>query len=142
MAHSREVRLPFCDHRIAEYVFSLPANLIMGHAQTKYLLRQSMRDILPEQVRRRWNKQGFLPPQAQWFRDGLLDLAEEIFNGSEFGQSPMWDSTWWRRAAHRLRRGEDSLAIQVWKPFISELWRRHFVERAKKLPKAAPLAAG
>jgi asparagine synthase (glutamine-hydrolysing) len=141
MAHSREVRLPFCDHRIAEYVFSLPANLIMGHAQTKYLLRQSMRGILPEQVRTRWNKQGFLPPQAQWFRDGLLDLAEEIFNGREFGQSPMWDSTWWRHAVHRLRRGEDALATQVWKPFISELWLRYFVERAKKLPKVAPLAA-
>lgn len=140
MAHSREVRLPFCDHRIAEYVFSLPANLIMGHAQTKYLLRQSMRDILPEQVRRRWNKQGFLPPQAQWFRGGLLDLAEEIFDSGEFRQSPMWDSTWWRHAARRLRRGENALATQVWKPFISELWRRHFVERAKKLPKVAPLA--
>lgn len=139
MAHSREVRLPFCDHRIAEFVFSLPENLIMGNAQTKYLLRESMRGILPEGVRTRWNKQGFLPPQAQWFRDGLLDIAEDIFNSANFAQSDMWDADWWRLAVQRLRRGEGALAIQVWKPFISELWFRKFVERARLLPRIAPL---
>ncbi len=63
MAHSREVRLPFCDHRIAEFAFSLPPGFLMGGAQTKRLLREAMRGILPEPVRLRWNKQGFLPPQ-------------------------------------------------------------------------------
>ena len=46
MAHSREVRLPFCDHRIAEFIFALPPHLLMGEVQTKRLLRESMRDIL------------------------------------------------------------------------------------------------
>ncbi|MBC8158327.1 MAG: asparagine synthase (glutamine-hydrolyzing) [Alphaproteobacteria bacterium] len=141
MAHSREVRLPFCDHRIAEYAFSLPENLLMGKAQTKYLLREAMRDILPEPVRTRWNKQGFLPPQAQWFRDGLLDLAEQVFNGRDFAQNPMWDARWWQRAARRLRRGEDALAVQLWKPFIGQLWLTSFVERARNLPRVAPLRA-
>ena len=141
MAHSREVRLPFCDHRIAEYVFSLPQNMIMGNAQTKYLLRESMRDILPEPVRTRWYKQGFQPPHAQWFQDGLLGLADDVFNSASFSQNDMWDAGWWRQAIARLRRGDSALAVQVWKPFISELWFRHFVDRAKKQPKFAPLAA-
>ncbi len=139
MAHSREVRLPFCDHRIAEYVFSLPEDLIMGKAQTKRLLREAMKGVLPEPIRTRWNKQGFLPPQADWFRGGLLDLAEEIFNGVDFAQSPLWDAPWWRRAIARLRQGEDALAVQVWKPFIAELWAKYFIERVKNQPKVAPL---
>ena len=139
MAHSREVRLPFCDHRIAEFVFSLPENMIMGNAQTKYLLRESMRDILPENVRTRWNKQGFLPPHARWFQDGLLDFAEEIFNRPGFLQNQIWDAKWWRRVIRRVREGEDHLATQLWKPFISELWFEHFVERVKKQPKFNPL---
>ena len=141
MAHSREVRLPFCDHRIADYVFSLPEDLIMGSAQTKYLLREAMRGILPEPIRTRWNKQGFLPPQAQWFRDGLLDMAEDIFNSLDFARNPLWDTKWWQHAAQRLRKGEDALAVQLWKPFISQLWLNLFVKRVKELPKIAPLKA-
>ncbi len=140
MAHSREVRLPFCDHRIAEFAFSLPHGFLMGGAQTKRLLREAMRGILPEPVRLRWNKQGFLPPQAQWFRDGLLDAAEEIFNDPGFGADGPWQADWWRRVAKRLRHGEDALALPVWKPFITELWRRNFVARARRLPRADPLA--
>ncbi len=140
MAHSREVRLPFCDHRIAEFAFSLPPAFLMGGAQTKRLLREAMRGVLPEPVRTRWNKQGFLPPQAQWFRDGLLDAAEEVFNDPSFAGQDLWDAGWWRRTARRLRRGEDHLAVPVWKPFIAELWRREFVERARGLPPMAPLA--
>lgn len=140
MAHSREVRLPFCDHRIAEFAFSLPQEFLMGGAQTKRLLREAMRGILPEPVRLRWNKQGFLPPQAQWFRDGLLDAAEEIFNDPGFGADGPWQADWWRRVAKRLRNGEDALALPVWKPFITELWRRSFVARARRLPRAHPLA--
>jgi len=68
MAHSREVRLPFCDHRIAEFVFRLPPHLLMGEVQTKRLLRESMHGILPEGIRTRWNKQGFRPPQDLWLQ--------------------------------------------------------------------------
>ncbi|MBT3359052.1 MAG: asparagine synthase (glutamine-hydrolyzing) [Rhodospirillales bacterium] len=139
MAHSREVRLPFCDHRIAEFVFSLPERLIMGDAQTKYLLREAMRGVLPEPIRTRWNKQGFLPPHAQWLRGGLRGLAEEVFSSSDFSQNPMWDAAWWQRVVQRLDQGEDALAVQLWKPFISELWLKKFVERARKQPRIAPL---
>ena len=142
MAHSREVRLPFCDHRIAEFAFSLPAEFLMGGAQTKRLLREAMRDILPEPVRTRWKKQGFLPPQAEWFHAGLLSAAEEVFNDPGFANHSPWDAKWWRRAARRLRRGEDGLAVPVWKPFIAELWRRDFAERARNLPRVSPLAGG
>lgn len=135
MAHSREVRLPFCDHRIAEFAFSLPDRLLMGHAQTKYLLREAMRGVLPDAVRTRWNKQGFLPPQAEWFRGGLLDVAEDLFNSRSFADSSIWDASWWQGVARRLRDGEDALAVPLWKPFICELWLRHFVERVRAQPR-------
>jgi asparagine synthase (glutamine-hydrolysing) len=135
MAHSREVRLPFCDHRIADFVFGLPAQALMGDAQTKRLLRESMRGILPEPIRTRWRKQGFLPPDAQWFGECLLDEAESLFASAEFDASPMWDAPWWRRAARRLRTGETSLARVLWKPFITESWRRRVLPRLASLPR-------
>jgi asparagine synthase (glutamine-hydrolysing) len=133
MAHSREVRLPFCDYRLAELALSLPPEHLMGDAQTKRLLRESMRGILPEPVRARWNKQGFRPPQETWFRGGLLTVAEDLLHSRSFCESEYWDARWWHRALDRLKRGETRLGWTIWQPFIGEAWKHHFVR---------PLAAG
>ncbi|HVE13213.1 MAG TPA: asparagine synthase C-terminal domain-containing protein, partial [Elusimicrobiota bacterium] len=128
MAHSREVRLPFCDHRIAELAFSLPPHLLMGDAQTKRLLRESMRGILPEPVRARWNKQGFRPPQDLWFRSPrMLEAAQDVFGSASFRSSRYWSAVWWQKALERTRRGELSLAWALWQPFIIESWKAQFL---------------
>jgi asparagine synthase (glutamine-hydrolysing) len=129
MAHSREVRLPFCDHRLAEFIFRLPPHLLMGDIQTKRLLRESMRGIIPEAIRTRWNKQGFRPPQDSWFKSkALLALVRRTLNRSSFTHSPYWVSSWWLQALARIEAGETGLAWTVWEPFIIEQWREHFLE--------------
>ena len=138
MAHSREVRLPFCDHRIAEFVLAQPPELLMGEVQTKLLLRESMRGVLPEGVRARWNKQGFRPPQQEWFAAPRMQAAvREAFASDAFRQSPHWDPPWWDRLLGRIERGEHALGWVAWQPYAIELWRRHFLERI-----AAGRAAG
>ncbi len=138
MAHSREVRLPFCDHRIAEFVFGLPAPLLMGEVQTKRLLRESMRGILPESIRTRWNKQGFRPPQDQWFRSpALIAQVREVFSSADFQASPHWIPAWWRRALDRVEQGELSLGWTLWQPYIIEQWRTHFVAEIRRRRVAA-----
>lgn len=129
MAHSREVRLPFCDHRIAEFVFRLPPHLLMGEVQTKRLLRESMRGILPEGIRTRWNKQGFLPPQPLWFDspEFLRRVEGTLADASARADSP-WLPRWWTSALRRAKAGEPSLSWVLWQPFIIEEWRRHFLQ--------------
>lgn len=132
MAHSREVRLPFCDHRLAELGLSLPPQHLMGDTQTKRLLRESMRGVLPEAIRTRWGKQGFRPPQETWFRGGLLDMAEDLLHSTTFVQSEFWDVAWWHGVLRRLRRGESGLGWLLWQPFIGEAWKRHFVAPVRR----------
>ena len=130
MAHSREVRLPFCDHRIAEFVFRLPPHLLMGEVQTKRLLREGMRGILPEGIRTRWNKQGFRPPQDLWFQSSaFVQLVADSLGSASFRDNPYWLPDWWNRGLQRVRRGEPSLGWGIWQPFILEQWRRHFLDR-------------
>ena len=125
MAHSREVRLPFCDHRIAEFVFRLPPQLLMGEVQTKRLLRESMRGILPEGIRARWNKQGFRPPQDLWFQSpAFLRLVHDTLGSRSFRESPYWTSGWWQKALERVEQGQLRLGWTIWHPFILEQWRR------------------
>lgn len=135
MAHSREVRLPFCDHRIAEFCFSLPPRLLMGDAETKRLLRRAMKGVLPEAIRTRWNKQGFLAPQTSWFQNELLPLAEETISSRGFAERGYWNVGWWKSCLKRFKSGETALASTLWQPVIAEAWRAHFVDRIALAPR-------
>lgn len=142
MAHSREVRLPFCDHRIAEFVFRLPPHMLMGEVQTKRLLRESMKGILPEGIRTRWNKQGFRPPQDLWFQSStFMQLVTDTLGAPSFRNSSYWLPQWWGRGLDRIRKGDLSLGWGVWQPFILEQWRSHFLNRLREERKSVRTAA-
>jgi asparagine synthase (glutamine-hydrolysing) len=68
MAHGREVRLPFLDHQLVEFVFSLPPEYKIRKGWTKWILRQSMNKKLPGDITWRKDKTGFEPPQKQWLQ--------------------------------------------------------------------------
>lgn len=139
MAHSREVRLPFCDHRIIEFALSLPPEYLMGDAQTKRLLRAASEGLLPEPIRTRWNKQGFLPPIVQWLDGGLIDAVDARLGAPGFGEGSPWEAGWWRKAAARYRAGDRALAGSIWKVFIADAWREYFVNRARTQQKHSAL---
>lgn len=69
MAHSREVRLPFLDHRLVELVFRLPEHCLQRHGWTKWILREAFRDIVPSAITNRVDKLGYMPPQKRWLGD-------------------------------------------------------------------------
>ena len=139
MAHSREVRLPFCDHRIFEFAISMPAEFLMGNAETKRLLRGAAEGVLPDQVRTRWRKQGFLPPIETWLDGPLGGLVRDVFNSPSFADSGLWNVTWWQGLLDRFQAGERHLASVIWKPFSVEMWRRHFLTPVRDMPKYPPL---
>ena len=72
MAHGREVRLPFLNHELVEFIFSLPSQLKMHDGWTKFLLRKAMDKKLPDEIVWRKDKVGFEPPQKQWMQDTTL----------------------------------------------------------------------
>jgi asparagine synthase (glutamine-hydrolysing) len=132
MAHSREVRLPFCDHRLAEFALGLPPQMLMGEVQTKRVLRESLRGVLPEPIRTRWNKQGFRPPQDLWFQSKpFLAMAQDLLASRSFRDSPLWRPQVWDRMLSRVRAGELALGWTLWHPLVIELWRREFLDRVK-----------
>ena len=81
MAHGREVRLPFLQHQLVEFIFSLPANFKIRDGRTKWILRKSMESLLPAAITWRTDKVGFEPPQQSWMQAGpaqdLLQAAKQ-----------------------------------------------------------------
>lgn len=72
MAHSREVRLPFLNHKLVEFVFSLPDEYKLNNGWTKFLLRKSMNKILPTSICWRVDKIGYEPPQNKWIESEIF----------------------------------------------------------------------
>ena len=68
MAHSIESRLPFLDHRLVEFVFSLPGEYKLRDGRGKALLREAVRDDVPDAILRDRPKLGFVVPIRDWFR--------------------------------------------------------------------------
>ncbi len=72
MAFSIESRVPFLDHRLVEYGFSLPIKWRLKNGETKYILREAMQDVLPDAIYKRKDKKGFVTPGEQRWAQGPL----------------------------------------------------------------------
>jgi asparagine synthase (glutamine-hydrolysing) len=72
MAHGRELRLPFLNHELAAFVFSLPSHFKIHDGWTKYILRKTMEDQLPREIVWRKDKTGFEPPQQTWMQNNRV----------------------------------------------------------------------
>jgi asparagine synthase (glutamine-hydrolysing) len=78
MAHSVESRVPFLDHRLVEFVFSLPTDFKIRNGCTKVVLRESMRGILPDKIRKRMDKLGFVTAEEEWIRSQKTELFRQL----------------------------------------------------------------
>jgi asparagine synthase (glutamine-hydrolysing) len=76
MAHSLEVRVPFLDHELVEYVATIPSCLRLKGATEKYILRQAVKNMVPPQIVNR-RKAGFHIPIDTWFRAELAPFVRD-----------------------------------------------------------------
>ncbi|MGE0601289.1 MAG: asparagine synthase (glutamine-hydrolyzing) [Dehalococcoidia bacterium] len=133
MAFSREVRLPFLDHRLVEYCFGLPPDLLLKSATTKVVLRESMRGIVPDAILDRKDKLAYAPPQQQWnhgpLRAWIMTMLERAARRTEFFNPETVSSLSGRFDAGK----DDTLA---WRVASTEAWFETMVERPE------PIAAG
>lgn len=72
MAHAVEVRLPFLNHQLAEFLFTLPPQFKIKDGWTKWILRHSMKDVLPKEIVWQKDKIGFEPPQKNWMSNKFI----------------------------------------------------------------------
>ena len=80
MGHSIESRVPFLDYRLVEFVLGLPDEYKLSGGVTKRVLRQGMSGILPDAIRDRMDKLGFVTPEETWLRETAPDLFREKVN--------------------------------------------------------------
>jgi asparagine synthase (glutamine-hydrolysing) len=77
MAHSVEARLPFLDYRLVEFLASLGDEKKIVDGETKWILRQAMKGIVPAPILERQDKMGFATPEDKWLRGPLRGLVHD-----------------------------------------------------------------
>lgn len=91
MLNGVEVRMPFMDYRLVQYVFSLPLASKIGNGFTKRILRDAMHNIVPENIIRRKLKIGLMAPMYDWYNNKLNQIILDEVNSSSFLNSPYWN---------------------------------------------------
>jgi asparagine synthase (glutamine-hydrolysing) len=106
MASSVEGRFPFLDHRLIEFANRLPPKLKMKGLTEKYLLKKSMRGLLPESIRTR-TKQPYRAPDSQsFFENGkAVDYVEDLFSDARINRAGYFDSSAVRKLFEKCRTG-------------------------------------
>ncbi|MCX6182484.1 MAG: asparagine synthase C-terminal domain-containing protein, partial [Bacteroidetes bacterium] len=83
MANSLEVRVPFLDHELVNFVFSLPEDYKICSTHRKRILQDTYKDILPERLYKR-PKHGFEVPLLSWFRTDLKSMIHNDLLSTDF----------------------------------------------------------
>ncbi len=128
MAFGIEPRLPFLDHRLVEYAFALPSDLKLHEGWTKVLLRQAMDGILPDPVRWRTDKLGFVTPEDEWFRTSLREMAQDILFDARTRSRGYLNLDAVRREFDAHQAGRKNLGFVLWRWLNVELWCREFLD--------------
>jgi asparagine synthase (glutamine-hydrolysing) len=125
MAHSLEVRPPFLDHRVVEFAGRLPHDLKVNGSKLKFVLRELMRDKLPQSVLTR-SKQGFDIPTHHWFRTILKPLLLETVNRQSVESTGVfsWPAVEMAIGDHLERRA--NYGYHLWGLLTFFLWRKRW----------------
>ncbi|RMH08939.1 MAG: asparagine synthase (glutamine-hydrolyzing) [Nitrospirae bacterium] len=127
MAHSLEARSPFLDHMVMEYVACLPPWMKLAGQQKKYLLKATLRHVIPDDILDR-PKMGFCVPLAQWFRQDLRELAFDVLLSSRARQRGYFAAKEVERLLmDHCHAGRDH-GMRLWDLLVLELWHRLFLD--------------
>ena len=129
MWFSLENRSPFLDHQLVERTLVSPYNIKIKNGSTKYILRESIKGIIPEEIRVRKDKIGFCTPEDEWFRNDKFEfLIKEIILSNSFKERDIIDpKVAWSLYLKHLDK-KINISRDIWKLINLELWFRQYID--------------
>lgn len=123
MAFSLESRVPFLDHRLVEFAFTLQReDRVNDKAETKYILREGLKNILPTAVYERKDKKGFVTPgEVKWLNGPLKHLLDIDYNRFYWMKKDEL-----RKIVEAYKHGDTGKAALVWRIACTNYWLQHF----------------
>ena len=128
MAHALEIRVPFLDYEILEFLAGIPSNLKLRGFKGKYLLKKMMADRLPTSILRR-AKQGFSIPMKNWITNELREMMLDAFSISNSVVKKFFNYKEIHRLMEEHRCMKKNNSQILWSLLVLELWCRNNLNR-------------
>jgi asparagine synthase (glutamine-hydrolysing) len=133
MSFGIEVRVPFLDNPLTDYVLGLPGSYKTRLGRKKYLLRRALRGIVPDYVLDS-PKRGFAVPFENWLRGPLAPFMQSVLFDDATRRAQLFDERVLRvRIADHIS-GRRNNGFLLWKALQLALWRNTYLERAQPSP--------
>jgi len=121
MACSLEVRAPFLDHELVEFVTGLPSSLKLKGFTSKYILKKAMKPFLPQKVIQR-RKKGFGVPIAKWVKGPLKELFGDLLSPNRIEREGFLNPAYVDALLEDHLAGKKDNRKQLWTLLVWELW--------------------
>lgn len=132
MSFSLESRIPFLDHNLVELTLSLRSDLIINSGVSKWILRESVKDILPSKIYNRKDKKGFETPSDEWFRTVFFQkYINELLDSPRFKNRGYFDVKSCKQKYKKHLERKANLSKDIWKWINLEIWFQHFIDPKK-----------
>lgn len=138
MAPSMEMRVPFLDYEVVELMARVPANLKLRGLTGKYILREAVKDLIPEAIIKR-RKIGFGAPIRKWLGDDLIELIDDMLSTDRLHARGYFEPAAVRRIITRHREGKGDYTYQIWALLTFELWQQTFIDITSTAPGEADI---
>lgn len=131
MASSVEVRVPFLDRELAEFVaWNVPPHLKLKgffRLTTKHIFRKAMHGIVPEEVLRQ-PKAGFAAPTDYWLANDLREMTDDLLCESRLRDRGLFRPQAVSKLIREHRSGKQDWSMQIWQFLTLELWMQNFID--------------
>ena len=119
--------MPFLDHKLCEFTARMPDQLKFRGLTTKWILRESMKGLLPPEILKR-PKMGFPVPLAKWFRGPFRWVVDEYVLGATARRRGIFNNAFVAELVQRHQSGAEDNAQRLWALVNFEIWCRRFIE--------------
>jgi len=127
MGHSKELRVPFLDHRLAEFAFSVPTRHLLASGRTKALFRKIARRWIPADVADA-EKRSVQSPQREWLANEWRHLVLDVLHSDSFASRGWIDPAKALAGYERYIGGARENSFYVWQWLNLEYWARAFLD--------------
>lgn len=126
MAHSVEIRSPFLDYRLVESAASIPGSMKIKDGNVKDILKESVKDLLPEDIIKR-PKEGFVLPVFDWMMTELKDYSLSVLSQGRIKKHGLLNEEAVNSILKSYQAGNRGNAGRVWNLMMFQVWwERYF----------------
>jgi len=125
MAHAVEIRSPFLDYRLVEFVAAIPGRMKIRNGNVKDILKRTVADLIPRPITQR-PKEGFVLPIFDWMVAGLTGYCDDVLSQARLKKHGLLNTDRVGALVRAYQAGDRKLAAKIWNLMMFQVWWENY----------------